>query len=301
TLYLRQMGQTALLTPEEEIELAEQIERGQDAQKRLNAGDYRDEEEQQQLRSLVEAGQKARERLIQANTRLVVSIAKRYRGLGVPFSDLIQEGNIGLIRAVERFDPSRGNRFSTYATWWIRQAIVRAVSNLGRTIRLPVHAGERARLVHHARNRLYQLLGRQPTEQEIADELGISPHQVYLAQAMAQNTVSLDQPVGEEDNGESSLADFIVDENTPSPLEQASQAMLREDVRALLRTLKPREARVLSMRFGLDDGQPRTLEEVAEELGVTRERVRQIETRALRRLRHPHNSKRLRGYYYRLT
>ena len=266
-MYLKEIGRVPLLTPEEEVELAKRIERG-------------DEE--------------ARRRLTEANLRLVVSIAKRYGGRGMLFLDLIQEGNLGLIKAVEKFDYSKGFKFSTYATWWIRQAITRAIADQARTIRIPVHMVETINKLVRVQRQLLQELGRDPTPEEIGEEMGIPSEKVSEILRIAQEPVSLATPIGEEED--SHLGDFIPDEDAPAPAEVASAQLLREQLEEVLTSLTPREQKVLKLRFGLDDGRQRTLEEVGKEFGVTRERIRQIEAKALRKLRHPSRSKKLKDY-----
>ncbi len=293
SIYLREIGATPLLTPEDEVELAKRLERGNEAKKRLKTEDL-DPEEREELERIVRDGERARNQLIQANSRLVVSIAKKYTGHGVPFLDLIQEGNLGLIRAVEKFDWRLGYKFSTYATWWIRQAITRALADQARTIRVPVHMSEQINKLRAAQRQLEQSLGREPTTEELAAELDTSPRNIERIMEIAQRPLSLELPVGEEEDSE--LGDFIEDEETPLPTEAAWQELLREEIERVLNSLSPREARVLELRFGLVDGYPHTLEEVGEKFGVTRERIRQIETKAIRRLRHPTRSKRLRDY-----
>jgi len=293
SLYFQEMGQVPLLTVEEETELARQWQRGRQAERRLSRNGH-DEEERARLRRQIEAGYAAREHLIMANTRLVISVAKRYRGQGVPFEDLIQEGNLGLMRAVDKFDPSRGHKFSTYATWWIRQAVTRALADQGRTIRLPVHIGDSIRKLHRTIHQMEQDRGRPPSSEEIADKMGLEPRKVNWMIKVAQRPLSLQKPVGEEEDNE--LGSFIEDEETPSPPEVAERSMLRTTLEELLNTLSPREARILRMRFGLQNGYCYTLEEVGAKFGVTRERVRQIEKEALQRLRHPQRSRRLRDY-----
>ncbi len=293
SIYLREIGATPLLTPEDEVELAKRLERGNEAKKRLETEDL-DPEEREELERIVRDGERARNQLIQANSRLVVSIAKKYTGHGVPFLDLIQEGNLGLIRAVEKFDWRLGYKFSTYATWWIRQAITRALADQARTIRVPVHMSEQINKLRAAQRQLEQSLGREPTTEELAAELDTSPRNIERIMEIAQRPLSLELPVGEEEDSE--LGDFIEDEETPLPTEAAWQELLREEIERVLNSLSPREARVLELRFGLVDGYPHTLEEVGEKFGVTRERIRQIETKAIRRLRHPTRSKRLRDY-----
>ncbi|APC07746.1 RNA polymerase sigma factor RpoD [Neomoorella thermoacetica] len=266
-MYLKEIGRVPLLTPEEEIELA----------KRMEAGD-----------------EEAKRRLAEANLRLVVSIAKRYVGRGMLFLDLIQEGNLGLIKAVEKFDYRKGYKFSTYATWWIRQAITRAIADQARTIRIPVHMVETINKLIRVQRQLLQELGREPTPEEIAHEMDIPVERVREIQKIAQEPVSLETPIGEEED--SHLGDFIEDEDAQAPAEAASFMLLREQLEEVLNSLTPREKRVLRLRFGLDDGRARTLEEVGQEFGVTRERIRQIEAKALRKLRHPSRSKKLKDY-----
>ncbi len=294
-LYLREMGLTPLLTAEQEIKLARDVVRGETLKAEFNGSDL-SLERKRQLRAELQGSDTARATLIKANQRLVISVAKRYRGLGVPFLDLIQEGNLGLIRAIERFDPSKGNRLSTYAMWWIRQSIIRAVANLSRTIRVPIHAGERERKLRKVAQELQQTLGRTPNAHELAAELGLTPRQVQRLQNMGQQAVSLDQPIREGEADGSSLADLIEDENSLAPADLAAQRLLRDDVAAVLADLKPREAEVLRLRYGLDGERVHTLKEVGVLMGVTRERVRQLEMRALRKLRHPRIGRRLKGY-----
>jgi RNA polymerase primary sigma factor len=292
-LYFHEMGRVPLLTIEEEVELAWQWQRGRQAEQRLSR-DGHDGKERARLRRQIKAGYAAREHLIMANTRLVISVAKRYRGRGVPFHDLIQEGNLGLMRAVDKFDPGRGYKFSTYATWWIRQAVTRAISDQGRTIRLPVHMVESINKLNRTTHQMEQDRGEPPSPEEIADEMGLKPRKVRLILDVARRPLSLQKPVGEEKDSE--LGSFIEDEEAPLPPEAAEQTMLRITLEELLTTLRPREERILRMRFGLQDGYNYTLEEVGEKFGLTRERIRQIEKQALRRLRHPRRSRRLRDY-----
>ena len=266
-VYLKDIGRVPLLTMEEELELA----------KKMNEGD-----------------EKAKKRLSEANLRLVVSIAKRHVGRGMQFLDLIQEGNLGLMKAVEKFDYTKGFRFSTYATWWIRQAITRAIADQARTIRIPVHMVETINKLTRATRVLVQKLGRDPTPEELSEEMGISVERVAEIQQIALDPVSLETPIGEEED--SHLGDFIEDVHIASPNESATTTMLKEQLLAVLDSLTPREEMVLRLRYGLDDGHPRTLEEVGKEFGVTRERIRQIEAKALRKLRHPQRSKRLKDY-----
>jgi RNA polymerase primary sigma factor len=293
-LYLRDMSRTPLLSPEDEEELARRMAEGMKARRRLESETDLSEAEKRQLESIARDGDAARDHLIRANTRLVIQIAKRYRGWGIAFSDLIQEGNLGLMRAADKFDYQRGNRFSTYATWWIRQAITRALSEQGRTIRLPVHINEEVRKLRVAEEALADSLGRQPSEEEIAAEMGVPVSRVRWLQRVSRRTVSLEAPIGEE--GDSNLGDFVVDEETVSPTDRASQTMLKAEVGKLLASLKPREAEIIRLRFGFEDGRAYTLKEVGEKLGITRERVRQIESKALRRLRHPYRSQKIRDF-----
>lgn len=271
-LYLREIGKYPLLTTEEEIALAKQIAEGTPEEQAA-----------------------AKKKLSEANLRLVVSIAKRYVGRGMQFLDLIQEGNLGLIKAAEKFDYTKGYKFSTYATWWVRQAITRAIADQARTIRIPVHMVETINKLIRVNRQLAQELGRDPTPAEIAKEMGISESKVREIIKIAQEPVSLETPIGEEED--SHLGDFIEDENAPAPAEVASNAMMREQLQEVLHTLTPREEKVIRLRFGLEDGQAHTLEEVGKEFNVTRERIRQIEAKALRKIRHPGRSKKLRDYY----
>jgi RNA polymerase primary sigma factor len=293
SLYLREIGRIPLLSAEDEVNLACRLERGRAAYRWLSQNGHEDQE-QSRLEGEMRDGEIARKKLIQANSRLVVSIAKRYVGHGVPFLDLIQEGNLGLIRAVEKFDYRRGFKFSTYATWWIRQAITRALADQSCTIRVPVHMNEQINRLTVISRRLEQELGRQPSVQELAVELELTPRKVERIMEISQRPLSLEMPVGEETD--SQLGDFIEDEGTPPPTDVANHELLREEIRSTLVALTPREARVLQLRYGLLDGHSHTLEEVGEKFGVTRERIRQIENKALRRLRHPVRSGRLRDY-----
>jgi RNA polymerase primary sigma factor len=293
SLYFKEMSRVPLLTREEEVELANQLERGRKAQRQL-ARDGHEPQERVRLEHLIRRGEEARQHLIKANTRLVVSVAKKYRGQGVPFLDLIQEGNIGLIRAVEKFDYRRGTRLSTYATWWIRQSISRALAEQGRTIRIPVHMSDRIRKLYKMAESLEQERGRKPTPEEIADQMGIEPQKVRWMMRVSWRPFSLERPVGEE--GESELEHFIEDEEAPVPSDVASQHLLAEKIEDVLFTLTPRQARILRLRFGLQDGHSYTLQEVGERFGLTRERIRQIESEALRRLRHPRRTRKLRSH-----
>ena len=305
-MYLKEIGTVPLLTAEEEIHLAKQMEAGADAAKELEdlegqLADMEDPEEkaqiEQKLKSLhmtVYVGEEAKKRLAEANLRLVVSIAKRYVGRGMLFLDLIQEGNLGLIKAVEKFDFRKGFKFSTYATWWIRQAITRAIADQARTIRIPVHMVETInKLIRVSRQQL-QELGREPTPEEIAEEMNMSVERVREILKISQEPVSLETPIGEEED--SHLGDFIQDDNVPVPADAAAFTLLKEQLVEVLGTLTDREQKVLRLRFGLDDGRARTLEEVGKEFNVTRERIRQIEAKALRKLRHPSRSRKLKDY-----
>jgi RNA polymerase primary sigma factor len=293
SLYLKEIGRIPLLTAEQEVSLAKRMEAGRIAKRRLSK-ERLSTEERERLRELVRDGKAAQEHLIKANSRLVVSVAKKYVGRGVPFLDLIQEGNIGLIRAVKKFDYRRGYKFSTYATWWIRQAVTRAIADQGRTIRVPVHMYEQINRLARVSRQLVQELGRDPTVEEIAEELGVSPKKVERTIKVSQRPLSLEMPVGEEDD--SFLGDFIEDSEAPSPTDQASQQLLRDQIDDIFVSLTPREVRILQLRFGLVDGYSYTLEEVGRKFGVTRERIRQIEAQALGRLRHPSRSRKLRDF-----
>ncbi len=294
-LYLKEMSRVPLLTNEEEVELAKRIERGRQAQAELQTLDRRQTARRRELEALVRDGLAARDHLIKANTRLVVSVAKRYVGRGVPFLDLIQEGNLGLMKAVEKFDYRRGFRFSTYATWWIRQTISRAIADQGRTIRVPVHMSDRIRQMYRKSHELEQELGRPPTSEELAEALGVTVDRLEWMQRVAMLPLSLESPVGDDEDS-SELGAFVEDVDTPSPTQVTYQNMLREKIEQVLSTLSPREALVLRMRYGLDDDRPYTLEEVGQKFGLTRERIRQIEGKALRRLRHPSRARQLKGY-----
>jgi RNA polymerase primary sigma factor len=299
-MYLREIGRVPLLVASEEVDLAKRIEAGAEASERLAdldaAGLLGDlpVDESRELQALADDGDDAKSALIQANLRLVVSIAKRYVGRGMQFLDLIQEGNMGLMRAVEKFDYTKGFKFSTYATWWIRQAITRSIADQARTIRIPVHMVESINRVHRVQRQMVQTLEREPTVDELADEVGMTPERVREIQRISLDPLSLDSPVGEEDD--SYLADFIKDDGAEEPDDAATRQMLQNEVRKVLDELNDREKEVVIMRFGLDDEQPRTLEEVGKQFGVTRERIRQIESKTLAKLRHPHRSQKLREY-----
>ena len=291
-IYLREIGRVPLLTAEDEVELAKSIEAGLFADEKLRGGSP-EGAEAADFEFLVAEGERSKQRLIEANLRLVVSIAKRYIGRGLVFLDLIQEGNLGLIRAVEKFDYTRGYKFSTYATWWIRQAITRAIADQARTIRVPVHMVETINKLARVQRQLHQDLGREPTPDEIAAEMGIEPERVADIQRIAQEPVSLQSPIGEE---ESDLGDFIEDADAVVPIEAAAFIMLQDQLERVLDDLSRREQRIIQLRFGLTDGHPRTLEEVGREFGVTRERIRQIESKTLAKLRHPSRAQMLREY-----
>ena len=293
-LYLQQIGETALLTMEQEVWLAKRMERGKASRRRLVTGAYGCEDERSEFCADAEDGEAARAHLIEANLRLVVSVAKKYVGRGLSFLDLIQEGNIGLMKATDKFDYTRGYKFSTYATWWIRQAITRAISDQSRTIRLPVHVGETINRVKKTSHRLQQILEREPTHEEIARALDIGDDKVRQVLDVSRHPVSLEAPVGQD--GDAFLGDFIEDEKMPPPIDLASQQLLKTQISDSLARLTDRERRIIQLRYGLDDGRFRTLEEVGREFGITRERIRQIEAKALRKLRHPSYSRRLRGY-----
>jgi RNA polymerase primary sigma factor len=294
-IYLKEMSRVPLLSVEEEIDLAKRIEKGREAQISLNKINGKSHlNELKKLEETVDDGLRAREHIIKANTRLVVSIAKRYIGRGVPFLDLIQEGNLGLMKAVEKYEYLRGFRFSTYATWWIRQTISRSIADQGRTIRLPVHMTDRIRLLYRISHELEQNLGRPPTIEEISVEMEMPTQKIQWMLQVSWIPLSLESPVGDEDDSE--LGFFVEDEITPTPSQVAYENMLRERLDEVLATLSPREARILRLRFGLDDNHPYTLEEVGAKFGLTRERIRQIEGKALRRLRHPCRARQLREY-----
>jgi RNA polymerase primary sigma factor len=293
-MYLKEIGRVPLLTAEEEVDLAKRIEAGLSATALLSRPEQRPPELQLKLRRVERGGQMAKRRLVEANLRLVVSIAKRYVGRGMLFLDLIQEGNLGLIRAVEKFDYTKGYKFSTYATWWIRQAITRAIADQARTIRIPVHMVETINKLVRVQRQLLQDLGREPTPEEIGREMDLPPDRVREIQKISQEPVSLETPVGEEDD--SSLGDFIEDTDAVVPIDAASFILMQEQIEGILDTLTEREQKVIQLRFGMVDGQPRTLEEVGSEFGVTRERIRQIESKTLSKLRHPSRSQKLRDY-----
>ncbi|MHB2023852.1 MAG: RNA polymerase sigma factor RpoD [Mycobacteriales bacterium] len=292
--YLKEIGRVPLLSAEEEVELAKRIEAGVLASERLSLSSQLPVDLARDLAAVEREGQLAKKRLIEANLRLVVSIARRYVGRGMHLLDLIQEGNIGLIRAVEKFDYTKGYKFSTYATWWIRQAITRAIADQARTIRIPVHAVEQLNKLIRLRRELGQSLGREPTDEELSSEADLPLDRLREMLRLAQEPVSLDTPVGDEED--SRLGDFIEDSDAPMPLDAASFILLQEQLDAILHSLAEREQRVIQMRFGLTDGHQRTLEEVGRELGVTRERIRQIEAKTLAKLRDPARAEALRGY-----
>ena len=294
-LYLKEVGRVPLLTAEQEVSLAKRIERGRRARE-VMAGSVVSAKRRRELQLHIEDGWAAREHLITANSRLVISVAKKYMGRGVPFLDLIQEGNIGLIRAAKKFDYRRGHKFSTYATWWIRQAVTRAIADQGRTIRVPVHMGDQINKLLRISHQLTQRLGRDPSTDELADALTVTPKKVENMIQVARRPLSLETPTDEEED--SVLGDFIEDEESPAPAETVTQSLLREHLQEVLNTLPPREVRILQLRYGLLDGQSYTLEEVGRKMGVTRERVRQIEAQALSRLRHPSHRRRLSDYLH---
>ncbi len=292
-LYLKEVGRVPLLTAVEEVQLAQRIEHGRIAREELARGSA-NPRRRSDLQMLIEDGWSAREHLITANSRLVISVAKKYMGRGVPFLDLIQEGNIGLIRAAKKFDYRRGHKFSTYATWWIRQAVTRAIADQGRTIRVPVHMGDQINKLLRVQHQLTQRLGRDPSVDELAAALEVTPQKVENMIQVARRPLSLETPTDDEED--SVLGDFIQDEEVPAPDETATYNLLREHLDVILNGLPPREVRILQLRYGLLDGQAYTLEEVGRKMGVTRERVRQIEAQALSRLRHPAIRRRLREY-----
>lgn len=305
-MYLKEIGKVPLLSADEEIELAQKMEAGSVAVEKIpllkerlaETGDEQEKEEiQAEIKALqldVDRGSDAKKRLAEANLRLVVSIAKRYVGRGMLFLDLIQEGNLGLIKAVEKFDYRKGYKFSTYATWWIRQAITRAIADQARTIRIPVHMAETINKLIRVSRQLLQELGREPTPEEIAEEMKMPVERVREILKISQEPVSLETPIGEEED--SHLGDFIKDDNVPVPADAATFTLLKEQLEEVLGTLTEREQKVLTLRFGLEDGRARTLEEVGKEFNVTRERIRQIEAKALRKLRHPSRSRKLKDY-----
>ena len=297
-MYLKEIGKVPLLTADQEVELATTMSAGREAEERVAQaeadGEVLSDEELAQLKKQIKAGEKAKQSLAEANLRLVVSIAKRYVGRGMLFLDLIQEGNLGLIKAVEKFDYTKGYKFSTYATWWIRQAITRAIADQARTIRIPVHMVETINKVIRVSRQLLQSLGHDPSPEEISAEMGMPVDKVREILKIAQEPVSLETPIGEEED--SHLGDFIPDEGASEPSEAASFTLLQEQLVDVLSTLTPREEKVLKLRFGIEDGRPRTLEEVGKEFNVTRERIRQIEAKALRKLRHPSRSKKLKDF-----
>ena len=294
SLYLREVGCVPLLNADQEVELARQFEEGRVAQQKLKVGEYETKREKEYMERIVRIGELARDHLTKANSRLVVSIAKKYMGQGVPFLDLIQEGNLGLMKAVDKFDYKRGYKFSTYATWWIRQAVTRAIADQGRTIRVPVHMSDRIRKLYRVSRELEQLFGREPTPKEIATKMDLTTQKVRWMLRISRRPLSLEKPVGED--GDSELGSFIEDEETPAPTDSATHDLLRQELENALATISPREARILRLRFGLIDGRAHTLEELGQKFGLTRERIRQIESDALRRLRHPSRARRLKDY-----
>lgn len=294
-MYLKEMSRVPLLSVDEELDLAVRIENGRKAkEEKIRLRGRRNTARRSKLDVVIEDGVGARDHLIKANTRLVVSIAKRFMGRGVPFLDLIQEGNLGLMKAVEKYDYTRGFRFSTYATWWVRQTISRAISDQARTIRVPVHMIDRIRQLYKANHELEQRLGRQPTIEELAEKVDLPVNRVQWIMKVSWQPLSLESPVGDEEDSE--LGYFIEDEVSLTPVQSAYQSLLKEKLEEILSTLTPREARVLRLRFGLDDGRTYTLEEVGQKFGLTRERIRQIEGRALRQLRHPVRARQLKDY-----
>jgi RNA polymerase primary sigma factor len=296
-LYFRQMAQEPLLTATDEIDLARRIELGKKALERLDRPGARQRHTTEWIKiceRIIHDGQAAREHLGRANTRLVVSIAKRYMGQGLPFPDLIQEGNVGLMRAVDKYDYTRGNRFSTYATWWIRQAITRALAQKTRTIRIPLHMTERIRQMYRTAQALEQSIGRRPSPEEIAAEMDMPADAIRSMMDASQHAIALERPVG--DDGDSEFGDFIEDQDSPSPVESATQHLLEETIEEVLAELTPRQSHILRLRFGLGGGEPHTLEEIANKFGLSRERIRQLEKEALRRLRHPRLAHNLRDY-----
>jgi RNA polymerase primary sigma factor len=294
-MYLKEIGKVPLLTGAQEVSLAQRIEKGLLASEEITTAEGGlPVEDKERLHEVVSDGHRAKRQLIEANLRLVVSIAKRYVGRGMLLLDLIQEGNLGLMRAVEKFDYTKGFKFSTYATWWIRQAITRAIADQARTIRIPVHMVETINKVTRVQRQMLQELGREPTVEELGEKVGMPPERVREIQRISQEPVSLEAPVGDEDD--SLLGDFVEDPGAIAPADAAARALLTEAVEEALEQLSDRERRVVRLRFGLDDGQLHTLEEVGKEFGVTRERIRQIESKTLAKLRHPTRSQRLRDY-----
>jgi RNA polymerase primary sigma factor len=293
-MYLKEIGKVPLLSAEQEVDLAKRVEAGLFASEKLVSGTQMPTALRRDLESIEYDGSIAKRKLVEANLRLVVSIAKRYVGRGMLFLDLIQEGNLGLIRAVEKFDYTKGYKFSTYATWWIRQAITRAIADQARTIRIPVHMVETINKLIRVQRQMLQDLGRDPTPEEIGVELDLSPEKVLEIQKLSQEPVSLDTPIGEEND--SHLGDFIEDSDAIVPIDAASFILLQEQLETVLHSLSDREKKVIQLRFGLTDGHARTLEEVGKEFGVTRERIRQIESKTLSKLRHPSRSQKLRDY-----
>ncbi|MCD6344527.1 MAG: sigma-70 family RNA polymerase sigma factor [Anaerolineae bacterium] len=295
-LYLKEIGKVPLLIAEEEVSLAKRMEAGQKAMQKLQSNRIKNPDKLDELQLIRYDGLAAREHLIRANSRLVISVAKKYIGRGVPFLDLIQEGNIGLIRATNKFDYKRGHKFSTYATWWIRQAVTRAIADQSRTIRVPVHMGDQINKLLRVSHKLTQRLGRDPMPEELAAELDIPLRKVEQMIDVARRPLSLEMPTDNEEN--STLGDFVEDADIPAPPDEVSSTMLREILLDILTDLPPREVKILQMRYGLVDGQTYTLEEVGKKMGVTRERVRQIEAQALSRLRHPTHARRLRDFLH---
>lgn len=295
-LYLKEMSRVPLLKMQEELDIARRIETGRSSRCELDRSNGGCPTERKlELQNQMEDGVLAREHLIKANTRLVVSVAKRYMGRGVPFLDLIQEGNLGLMKAVEKFDYHRGFRFSTYATWWIRQTITRSIADQGRTIRVPVHMVDRIRQLYKVSHEMEQVLGRVPNSHELSEKLEVPPEKIEWMLQVSWLPLSLESPIN-EDEEDSELGQFVEDQITPTPIESTYSKLLREKIEEVLDTLPPREARILRLRFGLENGHNYTLEEVGEKFGLTRERIRQIESKALRRLRHPRRSRQLREY-----
>ncbi|MDQ4077477.1 MAG: sigma-70 family RNA polymerase sigma factor [Chloroflexota bacterium] len=292
-MYLREGGQHDLLEKEQELELGTMWRQAMEAYQKLPT--TTDEEKRRSLEVIIRRGETARQRLIRANLRLVVSVAARYRGYGVPLSDLIQEGNMGLMHAIDKFEPERGNKFSTYATWWIRHAVGRAIADQGRTIRLPVHMAEKIRKVKEAAYRVSQRTGNDATISQIAEEMELPEEKVEELLQFAQHPISFEAPVNDEE-GSATLGDFLPDQDAVSPFDAAIDSGIHEDIREALASLTPREARIINLRYGLRDGREHTLEEVGQKYGLTRERIRQIEKDALRKLRHPSRSRKLRAF-----